>query len=175
MTAHPRSLAQPPVTVEVLPPAARFSLRLRAEARPVAETALALPLPDRIGRRSVGATRQAICLGPDEWWIDAPAAEADAIRSALDGLVPHALVEITDREITFQIDGPGALDLLAIGIARDLSRLEVGRGARTVFDGVQAVLVREAEHRFTLSVWRSFAPHVGELLEQGAREIALGL
>ncbi len=77
--------------------------------------------------------------------------------------------------MTFRLDGHGVLDLLSIGIAREVGRMEVGRGARTVFDGVQAVLVREGPERFTLAVWRSFAPHVEDLLRQGAKEIALGL
>jgi sarcosine oxidase, subunit gamma len=175
MTAQIHSFPRSPVTVEVLPLAARFSLRLRAEDREAAEAALGLPLPDRIGRTASQGARRALCLGPDEWQIDALEAEADAIPSTLAGRIPHALVEITDREVTFRIEGPGALDLLAIGIAREVGRMEVGRGARTVFDGVQAVLVREAEDRFTLSVWRSFAPHVEELLTRGARELALGL
>jgi sarcosine oxidase gamma subunit len=37
------------------------------------------------------------------------------------------------------------------------------------------VLVREAADRFTLSVWRSFASHVHELLKIGQRELACGL
>ena len=41
-------------------------------------------------------------------------------------------VDVTDREVTFRIEGPGALDLLSVGIAREVGRLEVGRGARTV-------------------------------------------
>lgn len=175
MTLHGRSLARPPVSVEALPLAARFSLRLRPHHREGAEAALGLPLPDRIGRTASAGGRRALRLGPDEWQIDAPETEAEAVRSALPGSIPHALVEVTDREATFLIEGPGALDLLAIGIARDLSRIEVGRGARTAFDGVQAVLVRDAPDRFTLAVWRSFAPHVGGLLALGAAEIALGL
>jgi sarcosine oxidase subunit gamma len=163
----------PPVTVEVLPLAARFSLRLRAANHEAAGAALGLPLPHRIGRTTTSGALRALCLGPDEWQIDAP--EAGAVWDApLDG-IPHALVEVTDREVTFGLEGPGVLDLLSIGIARDVGRMEVGRGARTVFDGVQAVLVRDGEERFTLSVWRSFAPHVEELLHRGAREIALGL
>ncbi|MBP1806196.1 sarcosine oxidase subunit gamma [Rubellimicrobium aerolatum] len=170
--SFPRSTA---VAVTVLPLEARFSLRLRAASREAAEAALGLPLPDRIGRTSEQGGRRALCLGPDEWRLDVPAAEAAAVAGALEGGIPHALVEVTDREVTFLIEGPGSLDLLAIGIARDVRRLEVGRGARTVFDGVQAVLVREGEERFTLAVWRSYASHVEELLRQGAREIALGL
>ena len=163
----------PPVTVEVVPLAARFSLRLRAANREAAGAALGVALPHRIGRTASAGGLRALCLGPDEWQIDGP--EAGAVRGApLDG-IPHALVEVTDREVTFGLEGPGVLDLLSIGIAREVGRMEVGRGARTVFDGVQAVLVREGEERFTLSVWRSFAPHVEELLHRGAREIALGL
>lgn len=175
MTAQLRSVPRPPVTVETLPLAARFSLRLRPEHRQAAEAALRLSLPGRIGRTASDGTRRVLCLGPDEWQIDAPEAEVEAIRDALAGRTPHALVEITDREVTFGIEGPGALDLLAVGIAREVTRMEVGRGARTVFDNVQAVLIREAEDRFTLTVWRSFAPHVEELLSRGAQELALGL
>lgn len=163
----------PPVTVEVLPLAARFSLRLRAASLDGAGAALGVALPHRIGRTASAGGLRALCLGPDEWQIDAP--EAGAVRAAPLGGIPHALVEVTDREVTFALEGPGVLDLLSIGIAREVGRMEVGRGARTVFDGVQAVLVREGQERFTLSVWRSFAPHVEELLHRGAREIALGL
>ncbi|TNC52369.1 sarcosine oxidase subunit gamma [Rubellimicrobium rubrum] len=176
MTAQIHSFPpSPAITVETLPLAARFSLRLRPEHREEAKAALGLPLPDRIGRTATEGARRALCLGPDEWQIDAPEAEADAIRRALPRGLAHALVEVTDREVTFRLQGPAVLDLLAVGIARDVSRMEVGRGTRTVFDGVQAVLVREAEDRFTLAVWRSFSPHVEELLQRGAREIALGL
>lgn len=175
MTAQIHSFPPAPVTLAVLPLEARFSLRLRPENRGEAEAALGLPLPDRIGRTASADKWRALCLGPDEWQIDAPETAADTFRDALTGRVPHALVEITDREVTFRLSGPGALDLLAIGIARDVGRMEVGRGARTVFDGVQGVLVREAEDRFTLSVWRSFAPHAEELLMRGVRELALGL
>ena len=173
MTTQIHALSRPPVTVEVLPLGARFSLRLRPESREVAEAALDLPLPHRIGRIASQGGRRALCLGPDEWQIDAP--QAAAIHGALQDRVPHALVEITDREVTFLIEGPGALDLLAIGIARDVSRMGAGRGARTVFDGAQAVLVRESRDRFTRSVWRSFATHVEELLRRGLQELALRL
>nr|WP_245639301.1 sarcosine oxidase subunit gamma family protein [Rubellimicrobium mesophilum] len=128
-----------------------------------------------MGRTAAQGARRALCLGPDEWQIDVPEGEAGQTATALAGHIPHALVEVTDREVTFLIEGPGALDLLSVGIAREVGRMEVGRGARTVFDGVQAILVRETEDRFTLSVWRSFASHVEDLLTRGARELALGL
>ena len=48
-------------------------------------------------------------------------------------------------------------------------------GARTVFDTVQVVLTREADDRFHLTVWRSFASHVRALLDLAVRELAAGL
>jgi sarcosine oxidase subunit gamma len=176
MTAQIHSFSQSPaVSVERLPLEARFSLRLRPEHRDLAEAALHVPLPERVGRIGSEGARRALCLGPDEWQVDLPEAEGDDLRDALQGRIPLALVEVTDREVTFRIEGSGALDLLSIGIAREVGRIEVGCGARTAFDGVQAVLVREGEACFTLSVWRSFAPHVEDLLTRGVREIALGL
>ena len=53
--------------------------------------------------------------------------------------------------------------------------MPVGTGARTVFDTAQVVLTREADDRFTLTVWRSFAPHVRALLALAERELAAGL
>jgi sarcosine oxidase subunit gamma len=53
--------------------------------------------------------------------------------------------------------------------------LKPGRAVRTVFDGVQVVLWRDAPDAFRLDVWRSFMPHVRALLETGRRELATGL
>lgn len=169
MTADIRTAAG--VTIAELPPAARFSLRLREENAAAAGAALGLALPGRVGAMSRGGARRALCLGPDEWLLDGP--EGD--RPALPEDLPHALVEISDREIAFRIEGPRAMELLSIGIARDLARIAPGTGRRTAFDSAQAILVREAEEAFTLTVWRSFAPHVRELLEIGQRELACGL
>ena len=53
--------------------------------------------------------------------------------------------------------------------------MPVGSGTRTVFDTAQVVLTREADDRFHLTVWRSFAPHVRALLDTATRELAAGL
>ena len=70
---------------------------------------------------------------------------------------PLSAVEVSDREITWRSKARPSLDLLATGCPRDLARMPVGTGARTVFDTAQVVLTREAEDRFHLTVWRSFA------------------
>ena len=156
------------VIVTELPATTRVSLRLADPA--------AIHLPTTIGARSVQGGRAALCLGPDEWLIEAPEAERDALLADLARIpVPHSAVEVSDREITLALEGPGVLDLVATGCPRDLARMPVGSGARTVFDTAQVVLTREAEDRFHLTVWRSFLPHVRALLDIAQRELAAGL
>jgi sarcosine oxidase subunit gamma len=171
MTAQLHSVPAAGVSVAELPPAGRFSLRLRPENTGAAGDALGLVLPERVGDTAIGHGRRALCLGPDEWLIE----QDHAGRPQLPAGMPHALVDISDREIVFRIEGPRAMELLSIGIARDLRRLNVGRGCRTAFDTAQAVVVREGASVFTLSVWRSFASHVSELLQIGQRELATGI
>lgn len=157
------------VAVVELPPTVRISLRLADPA------AAGVPLPTGIGERLDGA-RSALCLGPDEWLIEAPESDRAALLADLAKIAaPHSAVEVSDREITYALEGPAVLDLLATGCPRDLARMPVGSGARTVFDTVQVVLVRETQDRFHLTVWRSFAPHVRALLDIAVRELATGL
>ena len=162
-----------PVRITDLAPATRIVLRI---AEPAAVPTLALP--GRIGTRSGAGALRALRLGPDEWLLETPAAEGAALRASLAGLattVPLSAVDVSDRELTLSLEGPAVLDLLATGCPRDLGRLPVGSGTRTVFDTAQVVLTREAEDRFHLTVWRSFAPHVRALLDLAARELAAGL
>jgi sarcosine oxidase subunit gamma len=164
------------VTIAELAPTLRIALRV-AEPGPAA-IVLGLALPARIGARAVAGSRSALCLGPDEWLLEAPAEDAAAFwqrLSELEARMPVSAVEVSDREITLALSGAAVLDLLASGCPRDLARMAVGTGARTVFDTAQVVLTREAEDRFHLTVWRSFAPHVRALLDLAAREIAAGL
>lgn len=167
-----------PVTVTELAPAARFSLRVGAADRAAAGAAIGLALPERIGARATAGARSALCLGPDEWTVVTDAGDGGAVAAAfadLAGRVVLSAVDVSDREVTFRLAGPGTLDLLATGCPRDLARLPVGGGTRTVFDTVQVVLVREADDAFDLTVWRSFVPHVRGLLDLAERELAAGL
>ncbi len=159
------------VTIAALAPTTRIALRLADPG-----TAPDLALPTKIGARSAGGGRTALCLGPDEWLIEAPEADRAGLLATLAGIAaPHSAVEVSDREVTYALEGAAALDLLATGCPRDLAAMPVGTGARTVFDTAQVVLTREAEDRFHLTVWRSFAPHVRALLDLAARELAAGL
>ena len=112
------------------------------------------------------------------WSVLLLAPVAALIAAAFAGLyaeLPHSLVEISDREVAITLDGPQAATLLSVACPVDVESFAVGTGARTVLDGVQVVLYRDAPDRFTLEVWRSFLPHVLGLLEIGNRELATGL
>ena len=158
------------VTIAELQPTTRISLRLADPA------ASGIGLPVQVGSRSVDGTRTALCLAPDEWLVEVPEAGRDGLLAALAGTtVPMSAVEVSDREITLALEGPGVLDLVATGCPRDLARMPVGSGARTVFDTAQVVLTREAEDRFHLTVWRSLLPHVRALLDISQRELTADL
>ena len=167
-----------PMSLGFLPAVARFSLRIAPADLATASNAFGFELPSRIGEASGKGSRRALCLGPDEWLLWAGEAEQGAIEEAFAasyGAAPHSLVSIGDREVGLFVEGPEAATLLSVGCPIDLDRLAVGSGKRTVFDGVQVVLFRESAERFTLEVWRSFVPHVWELLNTANRELIAGL
>ncbi len=160
--------------VSVAAPCSRLSLRARGDLSPL-NAALGLTLPARIGQRATAGEVQVICLGPDEWLLQAPEAMTDGILSACGevyGTLPHSLVDVSAREVTFVIDGPRAVDLLTLGCPRDIDTIPVGEGRRTNLDGVTVVLWRDNAARFRVDCWHSFAPHLLHLLETGCRELA---
>ena len=89
--------------------------------------------------------------------------------------MPHSLTVISDREFTIAITGPRAQEFLTVACPLDLSRMAPGTAKRTLFDSAQVVLIRDAEDAFRIEVWRSFFPHVSELLVIAQREFACGL
>lgn len=175
MTTQKHDFAAP-VQIEELAPAARLSLRVRPDHRAVLADALGLDLPARIGDRAASDGREALCLGPDEWLILAPeAADLIAAAAAVYPTAPHSLIEISDREITLHLSGPSVLDLLATCCPRDVGALAVGRGCRTVFDSATVTLWRDGPAVFRMDVWRSFLPHVRNLMALAEAELATGL
>ncbi|WP_300042700.1 sarcosine oxidase subunit gamma [uncultured Paracoccus sp.] len=176
MTTQKHDFATAPVLIEELPATPRLSLRVRAERRASLAAALGIDLPARIGDRAAGDGREALCLGPDEWLIlaadAAPLADAAAATRAQ---TPHSLTEITDREITLRLSGPQVLDLLATCCPRDIAALAEGRGCRTVFDSATVTLWRDGPDRFRMDIWRSFFPHVLNLIAQAQTELKAGL
>jgi sarcosine oxidase subunit gamma len=163
--------------ISLAPSVTRFSLRARGDLSPL-NAALGLTLPDRIGQRSAAGDLEALRLGPDEWVLLSRPEDAETLTAACASIyanLPHSLVDISAREMTFVIEGDRAPELLTIGCPRDIATIPEGEARRTVFDGATVVLWRDAPTRFRMDCWNSFAPHLCELLETGAREIAAEL
>lgn len=149
------------VVIALGAPLERRSLRAR-DAKALSAL-LGRSLPEKIGASSDGA----VCLGPDEWLLRAP--QGTAIPDGAGQ--PLAVVDISERAITLVLEGPRAIDVLSSGCPRDLSRMDLGEGRRTVFEGVEIVLLRTGEDRWELDVWRSFAPWFHLALVTAARHL----
>ncbi|WP_282610925.1 sarcosine oxidase subunit gamma [Pelagibius sp. Alg239-R121] len=167
-----------PVELTILPEATRFNLRIDPAGLAAASTAFGVDLPERIGGWAESATRSAICLGPDEWVLLAEETDRQAIEASFAGIysdVPHSLTDISDREIAIEITGDRAAELLTVACPRNLDAIAPGSGVRTLFDSAQVVLYRDTSDKFRIEVWRSFFPHVWELLIIANKELASGL
>ena len=149
------------VSISLAPPLARFSLR--AHQAQALETVLGLKLPKKIGTTEGGAA----CLGPDEWLLRLPAGTSIAMGEGL----ALAIIEVSERAICLIVEGPRAGQVLMAGCPLDLDRFATGRAARTVFEGVEIILIRSGEHRFEVEVWRSFAPWLQLALTTAAAQL----
>ncbi|MEO0829390.1 MAG: sarcosine oxidase subunit gamma family protein [Pseudomonadota bacterium] len=162
------------VTVGLTGPVSRFSLRARGDVTSLAD-ALEVPLPERIGACAASGSRRAVRLGPDEWVLKASIEDAAAMVSASEAIYagyPHSLVDVSGREVTLDISGPRASDLLTLGMARDPEAIPVGEARRLNFDGVTVLLWRLERTRYEMDSWNSFAPHILGLLKTGVAELA---
>ncbi len=169
----------PPLTetlwLRSLPSACRWVLRGAEPVRIAAAEALGVALPVAACRAGVSGERAALWLGPDEWLLLAPQAQAglaQRIERALAGL-PHSLVDVSHRQVALLLEGPAAATLLASGCALDLdaAAFPVGMCTRTMLAKAEVLLWRTARDSFRLEVWRSFAPYVTQFLGEAARGI----
>lgn len=149
----------PGVTITLAPPMRRWSLRARS--RQALETLLGFKLPTRIGE-TLG---DVACLGPDEWLWRGDAAAPKELGAGL----PLSIVDISERSVALILDGPAARAVLNAGCPLDLERFAVGRTTRTIYEGVEIILSRESETRWSVDVWRSFAEHLWMYFETVSR------
>ena len=146
------------VTIGLLSPMTRYSLRAR-QAQTL-ETVLKVKVPKKIGTTEGGIA----CLGPDEWLMRAP---VGTILSISEGL-PVAVVDVSERAICLVVEGARAAEVLMSGCPLDLDNFPVGKATRTIYETVEIILIREAEDRFHVEVWRSFASWLWTALTNAA-------
>jgi sarcosine oxidase subunit gamma len=163
--------------LRLLPPAARHILRGAPAVLSAAGDALGLSLAMSACRSSVRGTRAALWLGPDERLLLGEEASAPDTASRLEQALrdqPHALVDVSHRQIALAVTGPHATTVLAAGCPLDLDPavFPVGMCTRTVLSKAEIVLWRVADDSFHLEVWRSFAAYVSGVIAEAARELA---
>lgn len=161
----------------VAPPLARFVLRGDEAARLAAARGLGVEIPATPCRAAESGPRAALWLGPDEWLLLAPVADAAAVESAIAAAATgarHALFDVGHRQIALSLGGPLAVDVLAQGcpLDLDLAAFPVGMCTRTLLAKAEIVLWRRAAQRFHVEVARSFARYTGEWIALAARDAA---
>lgn len=162
-------------TVRVLADIGRLSLRARGDLSTL-NAALGVSLPAKIGDSAKEGDLAVACLGPDEWVLQLPkdrVAEISAKLAEVYASHPHSLADISDREMSFDISGPMAAELISIGCPRDIDAFAVGSARRTVFDGASVVLWRDADDQFRMDIWNSFAPFAAQTFDTGGKELAV--
>lgn len=125
-------------------------------------------------RAETAGARASLWLGPDERLLIAPSGEAPAIVAAFaaNRATPHALVDISHRNVAVIVEGPAAARLLNAACPLDLdpAAFPVGMCTRTIFGKAEIVLWRTAANRFHVEAWRSFMPYVVDLLAEAGRD-----
>lgn len=166
-----KSLGGHGVSLKVLEPASRMSLRARPAAVAALSKAIGVTLPEKPKSSDVKAGRTVLWLGPDEWLvIDEAGGDPIGDCASVKGL--HSAVDVSHRNVGIAVIGPNAADTINAGCPQDLSlaAFPVGAASRTVLGKVEMVLLRTGEDAFRLECWRSFSDYVWGFLSEAARD-----
>lgn len=171
--AHPPG-AGALVSAGLVPPATRLSFRGGPDAADACGRALGVALPRQACRAAEAGPRAALWLGPDEWLLLAPEGETAPLFAAIEdalGAVPHALVDVSHRQVGFAVAGRRAADLINSGCPLDLdpSAFPVGMCTRTLLAKCDVALWRRGPDAFRLEVNRSFADYLAGYLRVAER------
>ena len=79
-----------------------------------------------------------------------------------DALIPHALIDISDRQSALTVSGPLAADVLNTGCPLDLDihAFPVGMCTRTLMAKAEVILWRTTPDTFRMECQRSFADYL---------------
>ena len=117
----------------------------------------------------------ALRLGPDEWLLLAGSARAADALTSLAETTALSLVDISDRELAWELSGVDATRVLATGCPLDLSdaSFPAGRATRTVFGHAEVVLWRpDLERTWQIRALRSFATYITSHLAHAIQQCA---
>lgn len=176
LTAGRRSTLVPFKALRESLPMLRLSLRGDLQQLAAAFKASGMPLSVTPCRAVATGGVAALWLGPDEQLLLAPEfVGAKVTRMVTEPLenVLHSLVDISQRQLGFDVVGSHAPTLLNSGCPLNLSgeAFPVGACTRTLFEKSEIVLWRSAAEIFHVEAGRSFAPYVTGLLAQAEKEL----
>ncbi|MDX8536487.1 sarcosine oxidase subunit gamma [Mesorhizobium abyssinicae] len=161
------------VTLAVLAPAERISLRAPEASLTALSKALGVSLPTKPKTSAAKAGRTALWLGPDEWLVIDEAGK-DPLADCAKVTALHSAVGISHRNVAFSVTGPAAAVTVNSGCPQDLSldAFPVGAASRTILGKAEIVLLRTAADAFRVECWRSFSDYVFTLLSEAASDAA---
>ncbi|RWP26787.1 MULTISPECIES: sarcosine oxidase subunit gamma [unclassified Mesorhizobium] len=161
------------VTLAVLPPAQRISLRAPDASVAALSKALGVELPRKPKTSAAKAGRTALWLGPDEWLVIDEMGK-DPLADCAEVTVLHSAVGISHRNVAISVIGPAAAATINSGCPQDLSLdvFPVGAASRTILGKAEIVLLRTATDAFRVECWRSFSDYVFTFLSEAAGDAA---
>lgn len=161
------------VTLAVLQPAQRISLRAPDASVAALSKALGVALPRKPKTSAAKAGRTALWLGPDEWLVIDEVGK-DPLADCAEVTVLHSAVGISHRNVAISVTGPAAAATINSGCPQDLSLdvFPVGAASRTILGKAEIVLLRTAADAFRVECWRSFSDYVFTFLSEAAGDAA---
>lgn len=159
------------------PAAVRLVLHGGAVARAAAAAAWDVPFSEEACRAFTFGQRATLWMGPDEYLlIDAASGDAGPVLAQLGQALQghaHALVDVSHRQLGFEVSGPDAARILNGGcpLDLDLRAFPVGMCTRTLCGKADITLWRTAADAFHVEVWRSFGEYFVGLLTEVARDV----
>lgn len=163
--------------VRMQPPAWRSILRGGPPVMSAAGEGLGFVISGEACRSARASECAALWLGPDEQLLLASAAVGPDMGRLLEerlAALPHSLVDVSHRQIGFEVRGALAQTVLSVGCPLDLAITEFPTGmcTRTLLGKADVVLWRIGADVFHVEVWRSFADYLSRFLAEAARELA---
>jgi sarcosine oxidase, subunit gamma len=161
------------VTLAILPPAERVSLRAPAASLAALGKALGVELPQKPKTSAAKDGRTVLWLGPDEWFIIDESGK-DPLADLAGVAALHSAVGVSHRNVAISVSGPAAEAAINAGCPQDLSleAFPVGGASRSVLGKVEIVLLRTTEDSFRVECWRSFSDYVWAFLTEAAKDAA---
>lgn len=171
------------ISMRTLLAAARFVIRVPETAIHGLPSLAGLDISMPINRMSENGSRIAARLGPDEWLLIVPERDAATFAANLPALLSshhHTLVDISHRNVAFEVSGTAAAAVINAGCPLNLNddQFPAGHATRTLLGKSEIVLMRlrdttdergTAQRRYRIECWRSFGRYLHGFLAEATR------